>query len=54
MIGRTEVDDEEDAKQVQEMEEFESKYNFRFEEEGGANIVSYGRNIQVGCVFLTM
>jgi hypothetical protein len=42
------VDDEEDAEEVDRMEAFESKYNFRFEEDGGTEIVSYGRNVQVG------
>jgi protein KRI1 len=42
-----EVDDEEDAAEVERMEDFESKYNFRFEQEGGAEIVSYGRHVEV-------
>ncbi len=40
------VDDEEDAEEVEQMEHFESKYNFRFEQEGGTEIVSYGRHVE--------
>ncbi len=46
------VDDEEDAEEVERMEDFESKYNFRFEQEGGAEVVSYGRHVEVRCVEL--
>ena len=45
-----EVDDEEDAEEVERMENFESKYNFRFEQEGGTEIISYGRHVEVGFV----
>ncbi|GAB5031832.1 protein kri1 homolog [Nannochloropsis oceanica] len=40
------VDDEEDAEEVEKMEMFESKYNFRFEQEGGTALVSYGRTVE--------
>ncbi|KAJ3091889.1 hypothetical protein HK102_012811 [Quaeritorhiza haematococci] len=39
------VDDDEDEDAVEEAEEFERQYNFRFEEEGGAQIVTHARNI---------
>ena len=42
------VDDEEDEAELDRMEAFESNYNFRFEQEGGTEIVSYGRHVEVG------
>ncbi|KAI9026817.1 KRI1-like family C-terminal-domain-containing protein [Hyaloraphidium curvatum] len=39
------VDDDEDEEHLEEAEEFERQYNFRYEEEGGANIVGHARNI---------
>ncbi|KAJ2635600.1 Ribosome biogenesis protein Kri1 [Coemansia sp. RSA 1286] len=40
------VDNEEDQKIVELTDNFESKYNFRYEEEGGAQIKSYPREIE--------
>jgi protein KRI1 len=37
--------DKEDEEKDEEFDEFEQKYNHRFEEEGGANITTYQRNI---------
>ena len=38
--------DEEDAEVVERQEEFEERYNFRFEQPGGTNITTYSRNIE--------
>lgn len=38
-------EDEEDANAVERMEEFEEKYNFRYEQPGGDQIVTYSRTI---------
>jgi protein KRI1 len=43
--GEGNVDDEEDAAEMERMEAFESKYNFRFEQEGGTALVTYGRAV---------
>ncbi|KAJ1670919.1 Ribosome biogenesis protein Kri1, partial [Coemansia sp. RSA 25] len=40
------VDKEEDEKYTELTDNFESKYNFRFEEEGGAQIKSYPRTVE--------
>ncbi|KAJ1646748.1 Ribosome biogenesis protein Kri1 [Coemansia asiatica] len=40
------VDNEEDQKIVELTDNFESKYNFRFEEEGGTQIKTYPREIE--------
>ncbi|KAL2915250.1 Kinetochore protein Spc24 [Polyrhizophydium stewartii] len=40
------VDDSEDEEAVEAAEEFENKYNFRFEEEGSAQIVGHARDIE--------
>ncbi|KAJ1816802.1 Ribosome biogenesis protein Kri1, partial [Coemansia sp. RSA 2598] len=40
------VDNEEDQKVVELTDNFESKYNFRFEEQGGTHIKSYPREIE--------
>ncbi|KAJ2743845.1 Ribosome biogenesis protein Kri1 [Coemansia sp. BCRC 34301] len=40
------VDKEEDEKYTELTDNFESKYNFRFEEEGGAQIKSYPRAVE--------
>ncbi|KAI8137344.1 KRI1-like family C-terminal-domain-containing protein [Fennellomyces sp. T-0311] len=39
-------DIDQDEEHLDEIDRFESKYNFRFEEEGGTNIVSHARNIE--------
>ncbi|KAJ1960548.1 Ribosome biogenesis protein Kri1, partial [Dipsacomyces acuminosporus] len=44
--ARTIVDKEEDEKMMELTDNFESKYNFRFEEEGSAQIKSYPREIE--------
>lgn len=36
----------EDESEVERADEFESKYNFRFEEEGGTQLVTHSRNIE--------
>ena len=40
------VNDDEDREEVEKAEEFEKAYNFRFEEAGSSEIVSYSRNVQ--------
>ena len=40
------VDDSEDEEAVEAAEAFENRYNFRFEEEGGAEIVTHSRAIE--------
>ncbi|KAI8847878.1 KRI1-like family-domain-containing protein [Chytridium lagenaria] len=42
IVHEEHIDDDQDDK----IDEFEKKYNFRFEEEGGAEIVSFARNIE--------
>ncbi|KAI8343068.1 KRI1-like family C-terminal-domain-containing protein [Chlamydoabsidia padenii] len=39
------VDKDMDEQYLDDVDRFESKYNFRFEEEGGANIVTYARDV---------
>ena len=46
-LGGVEVADEEDEEDLDKMDQFESTYNFRFEEEGGVEIQSYARTVQV-------
>lgn len=46
-VGAVPVPDEEDEEDLDKMDQFESTYNFRFEEEGGVEIQSYARNVQV-------
>ena len=40
------VNDDEDADALEEADEFEKKYNFRFEEDGGTVIQTYTRNVE--------
>ncbi|KAI8393517.1 KRI1-like family C-terminal-domain-containing protein [Radiomyces spectabilis] len=42
----TAVDRDEDEEYLDQVDRFESKYNFRFEEDGGAQIISHARNIE--------
>lgn len=45
-IDKDEANDMIDSSADEEkMDEFEEKYNFRFEEEGGNDLVTYERNI---------
>ena len=41
-----EVDDEEDLEELDRTDDFERAYNFRYEEEDGAQIKSYSRNVE--------
>ncbi|RIA98498.1 KRI1-like family C-terminal-domain-containing protein [Glomus cerebriforme] len=38
--------DEEDGKFEEAVDQFESKYNFRFEEEGSTKVITYARNLE--------
>ncbi|KAI9496483.1 KRI1-like family C-terminal-domain-containing protein [Zychaea mexicana] len=40
------LDKDVDEEHLDEVDRFESKYNFRFEEEGGASLVSHSRNVE--------
>ena len=41
------VDASEDEQEVKRAEDFEEKYNFRFEQKGSAELVGHARNIEV-------
>ncbi|KAI9141564.1 KRI1-like family C-terminal-domain-containing protein [Paraphysoderma sedebokerense] len=40
------IDDDEDEEAVEQAEEFERVYNFRYEEQGGAHLQTFSRNIE--------
>ena len=40
--------DEEDSEKDSKFDEFEAKYNFRFEEEGGINVTTHKRDLEEG------
>ncbi|CAM9195924.1 unnamed protein product, partial [Scytosiphon promiscuus] len=46
ILNAPHVEDSEDEVDVDKADEFESKYNFRFEEEGGGEIAMHSRNVQ--------
>ena len=45
-LAQDEEDDEEEEEEEDKMEEFERAYNFRFEEEGGGELITYGREVE--------
>ena len=42
----SEIVDEDEVERVDEAEDYERRHNFRYEEDGGANITTYSRNIE--------
>ncbi|GLC34476.1 hypothetical protein PLESTB_001257000 [Pleodorina starrii] len=44
--GSEDVDDEEDERYLRQMDAFEAKYNFRYEEPGADRIITHPRNIE--------
>jgi hypothetical protein len=44
--GDSDIDSAEDDEAVEAAEQFEAKYNFRFEEEEGGNIIGHARQVE--------